>query len=133
MFRIISGAVESAKKLHCSPSKALDDKFFSSSYWHWQHRYLIDAVKQFGYPTFFITISPYEWDFPMVSSIFVGHIDVLFSNRLTNIFMYTSDKMDRLPFGGWKIITQATCGICNTPHCTCFGTVGAGIYVWFQY
>ena len=42
---------------------ALDSKPFSPEYWKWQHRYLIDAVRQYGYPSLFITISPYEWSF----------------------------------------------------------------------
>ena len=37
---------------------------FSPTYWQWQHRYLLDAVDQFGLRDAFITISPYEWSFP---------------------------------------------------------------------
>lgn len=33
-------------------------------FWRWQHRLLIDAVRQFGYPSIFVTISPFEWSFP---------------------------------------------------------------------
>ena len=29
-----------------------------------QHRLLLDAVDQFGYPSLFITVNPYEWSFP---------------------------------------------------------------------
>lgn len=47
-----------------SPNKALEAKAFSSEFWRWQHRYLLDAVEQFGTPSLFITISPYEWTFP---------------------------------------------------------------------
>ena len=26
--------------------------------------YLLDAVRQYGFPLFFLTVSPYEWTFP---------------------------------------------------------------------
>ena len=39
-------------------------KTFSLVYWRWHHRYLMDAIRQYGYPDVFITISPYEWTFP---------------------------------------------------------------------
>ena len=42
-------------------------KMFSHQYWTNQHRYLIDAVRQFGFPSMFITISPFEWTFPFPS------------------------------------------------------------------
>ena len=60
------GAVESAKKFKCTPKQALDCKEFSASFWEWCHLFLIDAVKQYGYPSVFITISPSEWLFPKV-------------------------------------------------------------------
>ena len=50
--------------MKCSPNRALEAKSFSSEFWRWQHRYLLDAVAQFGPPSLFITISPYEWSFP---------------------------------------------------------------------
>ena len=50
--------------MKCTPNKALETKTFSSEYWRWQHRYLMYAVKQFGHPDLFITISPFEWTFP---------------------------------------------------------------------
>ena len=37
---------------------------FSIEYWRWHHRFLQDAVQQYGYPTLFITLSPFEWTFP---------------------------------------------------------------------
>ena len=55
--------------MDCSPARALDSKPFSQTYWEFQHSYLVDAVRQFGFPDIFITISPYEWTFPMSSSI----------------------------------------------------------------
>ena len=48
----------------CSPARALEAKTFSTGYWQWQHRFLLDALRQFGYPSVFLTISPYEWTFP---------------------------------------------------------------------
>ena len=53
------------RRLQCSPVRALNAKTFSAGYWKKQHRLLLDAVAQFGYPTALVTISPYEWSFPM--------------------------------------------------------------------
>ena len=64
LWQTVSGAIASARHLKCSPNKALETKAFSSEYWRWQHRYLMDAAIQFGRPSLFITISPYEWSFP---------------------------------------------------------------------
>jgi hypothetical protein len=50
--------------MKCSPARALDCKVFFAGYWKKQHWLLIDAVRQFGYPDLFITLSPYEWTFP---------------------------------------------------------------------
>ena len=50
-----------------SPVTALEAKTFSHQYWTNQHRYLIDAVQQFGFPSMFMTISPFEWTFPFPS------------------------------------------------------------------
>ena len=45
------------------PSRALHAKTFSTRYWK-RHSYcLIGAVRQFGPPTLFLTISPSEWSF----------------------------------------------------------------------
>lgn len=67
LFKTVSGAITSARQSMCSPARALDGKAFSPGYWQWQHRYLLDAVRQYGYPSLFITISPYEWSFPVPS------------------------------------------------------------------
>ena len=64
LFKTVSGAIATARHMKCSPATALDNKIFSSGYWKMQHRLLIDAVEQFGYPDLFITINPYEWSFP---------------------------------------------------------------------
>ena len=37
---------------------------FTPEYWKLRHDALIDAVKQLGLPSLFITVSPYEWSFP---------------------------------------------------------------------
>lgn len=63
-FKTITGAINSAKQAQCSPAIALEAKTFSQQYWMNQHRYLMDAVRQFGFPSMFMTISPYEWTFP---------------------------------------------------------------------
>jgi hypothetical protein len=47
LFKTVSGAITTAE------------------FWKWQHHYLIDAVRQFSFPTLFITISPSEWSFPL--------------------------------------------------------------------
>ena len=64
LFKTITGAINSSKFFGCSPNTAPQDKCFSATYWNWQHLYLIDAVRQYGFPSFFISISPYEWTFP---------------------------------------------------------------------
>lgn len=72
MYKVVSGVINAARFLNCSPARALDAKPFSPTYWQWQHRFLLDAVEQFGLPDIFITISPYEWSFPFgdwISSI----------------------------------------------------------------
>ena len=47
--------------------RSLADKAFSPAYWQWQHRYLLDVVRQKGYPPLFITISSSEWTFTLPS------------------------------------------------------------------
>lgn len=72
LYKVVSGAINTARFSKCSPARALDSKSFSETYWQWQHKYLLDAIDQFGLPDAFITISPYEWSFPFakwVSSI----------------------------------------------------------------
>lgn len=69
LYKSITGAISTARLFSTSsstsiPFKCLEDKPFSTGYWLWQHRYLIDSVRQFGYPSLFITISPSEWTFP---------------------------------------------------------------------
>ena len=64
LWQTVSRAISQGKKMKCTPNKALESKTFSTEYWRWQHRYLMDAVNQFGPPDLFITISPFEWTFP---------------------------------------------------------------------
>ena len=64
LFKTITGAVNSSKASGCSPNRSLETKSFSRTFWQHQNLYLIDAVRQYGYPSFFLTISPYEWTFP---------------------------------------------------------------------
>ena len=39
----------------------MDSKAFSVTYWQWQHRYVLNAVEQFGRPDAFVTISFFEF------------------------------------------------------------------------
>ena len=64
LFKTITGAINASKFSGCSPNSALQEKSFSATFWRWQHLYLLDAVRQFGFASFFLTISPYEWTFP---------------------------------------------------------------------
>ena len=65
LFKTVSGALTSGRFRMCSPASSLEAKPFSIEYWKWQHRFLLDAVNQFGAPFIFLTISPYEWSFPV--------------------------------------------------------------------
>ena len=62
--------------------QALDSKKFTSGYWEWCHLFLIDAVRQYGYLSFFITISPCEWTFPNVRIICISRL-CLYGSLLT--------------------------------------------------
>lgn len=64
LFKTITGAINSSKQSGCFPNRSLENKTFSRTFWQHQNLYLIDAVRQYGYPCFFLTISPYEWTFP---------------------------------------------------------------------
>ena len=64
LFKTITGAVNASKASGCSPNRSLETKSLSKTFWQHQNLYLIDAVCQYGYPSFFLTISPYEWSFP---------------------------------------------------------------------
>jgi len=67
LFLTVSGAITVGIKQKCCPSRSLENKVFSGQYWKWHHLSLVDAVRQFGYPTLFLTLSPYEWTFPFPS------------------------------------------------------------------
>ena len=64
LFKTITGAVNASKASGYSPNRSLENKSFSKTFWQHQNLYLIDAVRQYGYPSFFITISLYERTFP---------------------------------------------------------------------
>ena len=94
-FSINSGAVESGKKYHCTPLQSLDCKEFSTGYWQWCHLFLLDAVRQFGYPSLFITISPSEWSFPQVCFrlTYIMLLEIFYhyeKNRLQNVFIFSN-------------------------------------------
>lgn len=61
LFKIITGAINASKASGCSPNRSLENESFSKIFWQHQNLFLIDAVHQFGFPSLFITISPYEW------------------------------------------------------------------------
>ena len=65
LIKTASGAITTARKKYCSPARSLEAKVFSSGFWKWQHHCLVDTVRQFGFPSVFITISPSEWSFPL--------------------------------------------------------------------
>ena len=68
LYKTIMGAIQTShnnSQETVSAFQALQDKPFSKGYWDWQHRYLIDAVAQFGLPLLFIIISPSEWNFQL--------------------------------------------------------------------
>ena len=75
LFKTITGAVNSSRASGCSPNVGLQHKSFSATYWRWQHLYLLDAVRQYGYPSFFVTVSPYEWTFPWPTFVEELHHD----------------------------------------------------------
>jgi len=60
LFRILIGAIDSAQASGCSSATSLEANTFGSGYWRTQQALLIDAVRQFGYPSFFVTISPFN-------------------------------------------------------------------------
>ena len=64
IFKMVMGAISSARRMKSSPARALNAKTFSAGYWKTQHRLSVDAVRQFGYPSIFVTINPYKWTFP---------------------------------------------------------------------
>ena len=49
--------------------EALANKPFSPEMWKTKHLALVDLQKQIGWPSVFITISPYEWSMPYHSSV----------------------------------------------------------------
>lgn len=104
LFKTITGAINSAKQGQCSPPTALEAKTFSHQYWANQHHYLKDAVRQFGFPSMFITISPFEWTF-------------LFPPWLNNL----RNQTGKGPHPG------------DDPHCSCSRAIHPRISVWQQY
>ena len=63
MYKTITGAINEGRYRLCSPYTSLAKKTFSPAFWEWQNRYLLDVVRQKGYLSLFITISPSEWTF----------------------------------------------------------------------
>lgn len=44
--------------------QANEHRHWCPNYWQKQHRYLLDAVQQLGQPQLFLTVAPWEFDFP---------------------------------------------------------------------
>ncbi len=86
LYKVVSGAINTARRLKCSPARALDTKLFSPTFWQWQHRFLLDAVDQFGLPDVFITLSPYEWSFPFPA--WIEDVRLKTGNGPTNLAGY---------------------------------------------
>lgn len=83
LFKTITGAVNASKASGCSPNRSLENKSFSKTFWQHQHLFLIDAVHQYGFPSLFITISPYEWTFPFPP--FIDHIRNIHRKDVTEV------------------------------------------------
>ena len=83
LFKTITGAINSSKASGCTPNRSLENKSFSRTFWQHQYLYLIGAVKQYCYPSFFLTISPYEWTFPFPP--FVEALRHLYGKDVTEI------------------------------------------------
>lgn len=58
LFKTITGAINSSRPSGCSLNAALQQKSFSATYWQRQHLYLVDAVRQYSNPSFFLMVSP---------------------------------------------------------------------------
>ena len=52
LFKTITGAVNASKASGCSPNHSLENKSFSKTFWQHQNLYLIDAGRQYSYPSF---------------------------------------------------------------------------------
>ena len=83
LFKTITGAVNASKASGCSPNRSLENKSFSKTFWQHQHLFLIDAVHQYGFPSLFITLSPYEWTFPFPP--FIDNIREIYGKDITEV------------------------------------------------
>ena len=83
LFKTITGAVNTSKASGCSPNRSLENKSFSKTFWQHQHLFLIDGVHQYGFPSLFITISPYEWTF--LFPPFIEHIHKTYGKDATEV------------------------------------------------
>jgi hypothetical protein len=61
IFRTIIG---SSKATEVDTDQANEHRHWCPNYWHRYHRYLKDIVRQLGAPQLFLTIAPWEFDFP---------------------------------------------------------------------
>lgn len=124
LFKTITGAVNASKASGCSPNRSLETKSFSKTFWHHQNLYLIDAVRQYGYPSFFITISPYEWTFPFPP--FLDHLRSQYAKDVTQIpaleTLHVAHVLEQIARG---YLTGSNCNrwrthlFSNVPNPTC--------------
>ena len=61
LFTTVGGAKNSAGT---GIREALASKPYSPEVWRTYHMALVDAQRQLGWPSLFLTIAPYEWSFP---------------------------------------------------------------------
>ena len=54
-----------ARKHNVATNFAMDTKHWSQAYWRNHHLVVLDVVRQWGMPHLFLTVSPYEWSFPL--------------------------------------------------------------------
>ena len=52
LYKTVTGAINTARRLKCSPARALDTKMFSSTYWQCQHRYVLVGLSNSVCQTF---------------------------------------------------------------------------------
>ena len=105
LYESISGTIDSAKQFGVSPAIALSSKFYSHTFWRWQHALLLNVVQQHGFPTLFITVTADEWNFPK-HTFFNDHIQASHSCPGDDAFAETMAIVHTLQ----QLCTQYICG-----------------------
>ena len=75
LHKTVSSTLTSGRFLICSPARSLEAKPFSVEYWKCKHRFLLDAVNQFGAASISLIISLYKWSFCAALAVFVTRSD----------------------------------------------------------